>query len=254
MDERFLYQIMNELYCMEAPIIFKGALITKLVLEEFNNPSKMQRETRDIDADWIGKEPSMDELRGYIQAAVDNIRPGLIVEAKREYGERRAAGFAIYNQNMEKVTSLDISVRQNPYYRMYEFENMRFRGANVDKILVDKISAISSERIIRRVKDLADVYALSLCTTYEGGRLKEMADVTGRKIGDFAYFDNHKHELQEAYGKLKDIEGKRPFEAVYAKVAEFTRPLRVVEPEGKVEVPSVRRENKKKPEVSGPRL
>ena len=245
MDEHFLYQIMNELFRMDAPIIFKGALITNLVLREFENPSNMQRKTKDIDADWTGHPPSMEELCSWVQAAVDRVVPGLIVMSKRDYGEHRSAGFAIYNQDMKKITSLDISVRENPFSRIYEFEDMKFRGVNVDKILVDKISAISSDRIIRRVKDLADVYSLSLCTTYERRNLLKIADETGRKIGDFSYFKIHRPELSVAYERLKDIEGKVPFDKVYLQVDKFTKPLQEM-------ACTVKR--KMRPEEKGPRI
>lgn len=228
MDEHFLYEIMNELYQMEAPIIFKGALITKLVLREHDNPSHMQRMTKDIDADWTGNPPSMEELCSYVQAAVDRVQPGLVVMGKREYAEHRSAGFVVYDQDMRKVTSIDISVRKNPFYRVYEFGDMRFRGASVDKILVDKIAAISSERIIRRVKDLADVYALSLCTEYDSQELMKVAEITGRKMGDFSYFREHKEELCAAYERLKDIDGKVPFKVVYPQVDNFTKPIQRV--------------------------
>ena len=229
MDEKFLYQIMDELYQMKAPIIFKGALITNLILQERNNPSKMYRETIDIDGDWIGKPPSMAEIAFYIQEAVKQVDPALVVEISREYGERKSAGFTILRPNGEKVTSLDISIRENPYWRVYELENMKFQGVIVDKILVDKIACISSERLIRRVKDLADVYSLSFCTTYQRETFLKVAEESGRKVGDFSYFKNHKPELRYAYEKLKRINGKVSFDTVYSRVDEFTKPLQPLE-------------------------
>ena len=43
----------------DALIVFKGAMITKLVLAE-NGYTELDRQTRDIDATWLGISPPMD--------------------------------------------------------------------------------------------------------------------------------------------------------------------------------------------------
>jgi hypothetical protein len=40
------------------PIVFKGAMVLNLAIRD-NNPSKVERVTRDIDGDWIGDSPTM---------------------------------------------------------------------------------------------------------------------------------------------------------------------------------------------------
>jgi hypothetical protein len=47
--ESRLYQILGAISATDAPIVFKGALITKLVLAE-NGFTSLERLTRDIDA------------------------------------------------------------------------------------------------------------------------------------------------------------------------------------------------------------
>jgi hypothetical protein len=51
--ERKMYQILGAVSATDAPIVFKGALITKLVLAEGGFVS-FNRHTNDIDANWIG--------------------------------------------------------------------------------------------------------------------------------------------------------------------------------------------------------
>ena len=55
-----LYRIMEELSEAGVPIVFKGAMVLHLALQE-NNPSHVERATRDIDGDWIGKSPTMEQ-------------------------------------------------------------------------------------------------------------------------------------------------------------------------------------------------
>lgn len=56
-----MYQILGGFSEVDAPLVFKGALITKLVLAEGGFTS-LERPTQDIDANWIGAPPSMDYL------------------------------------------------------------------------------------------------------------------------------------------------------------------------------------------------
>ena len=59
--ESKMYEILAVISNTEAPIIFKGALITKLILKE-QGFDQIERMTRDIDANWVGEKPAMDEL------------------------------------------------------------------------------------------------------------------------------------------------------------------------------------------------
>lgn len=47
----FLYRVMEELSNAGVPIVFKGAMVLNLAIRD-NNPSKVERATRDIDGDW----------------------------------------------------------------------------------------------------------------------------------------------------------------------------------------------------------
>jgi hypothetical protein len=57
-SEKFLYQIIYSLTSINASIIFKSALITKLILIN-NNFISSERLTKYIDGDWTGESPSM---------------------------------------------------------------------------------------------------------------------------------------------------------------------------------------------------
>ena len=54
--ERLMYEIIGSISELNVPIIFKGALITKLILAE-NQFDEIARKTVDIDANWIGEPP-----------------------------------------------------------------------------------------------------------------------------------------------------------------------------------------------------
>jgi hypothetical protein len=55
-QEKRMYDVMAAIMNGGAPVIYKGALITKLILQE-NQFNDFVRETRDIDASWVGSPP-----------------------------------------------------------------------------------------------------------------------------------------------------------------------------------------------------
>lgn len=65
----FLYRVMEALSNSGVPIVFKGAMVLNLVIKE-NNPSRVERMTRDIDGDWVGKVPTMEEMEEALRRAV----------------------------------------------------------------------------------------------------------------------------------------------------------------------------------------
>ncbi|MCL2060703.1 MAG: hypothetical protein FWH01_16890 [Oscillospiraceae bacterium] len=53
-QEKRMYDVMGAIANNGVPIIYKGALVTKLILFE-NQFEDFLRETRDIDASWVGE-------------------------------------------------------------------------------------------------------------------------------------------------------------------------------------------------------
>ena len=105
-----LYRIMEELSKSGVPIVFKGAMVLNLLIRDYN-PSLVERGTRDIDGDWVGAAPTMEQMECSIRKAVKSVDHALDVVISREYGEKKSAGFKIIDENQEKIASIDLSVR-----------------------------------------------------------------------------------------------------------------------------------------------
>lgn len=114
----FLYRVMEELSNTGVPIVFKGAMVLNLAIRD-NNPSRVERATRDIDGDWTGEFPTMVEMEKALRNAVKVVDSSLDVQSNRIFGERKSAGFRIVNEIGEKIASIDLSVRQNRFCRPY---------------------------------------------------------------------------------------------------------------------------------------
>lgn len=99
--EEIMYEFLARISSTNAPIIFKGGLITKLILSE-NEYNDVQRSTVDIDASWMDSPPTMEEMRQTINNALGDFQENFYVDIMREYGIRngvqRSAGFYIYKK------------------------------------------------------------------------------------------------------------------------------------------------------------
>lgn len=215
----FLYRVMEELSNAGIPIVFKGAMVLNLAIR-YNNPSKVERMTRDIDGDWVGEFPTMEEMENALRNAVNKVDSSLDIQISRIFGERKSAGFKIVNEMGEKIASIDLSVRQNRFSSQYisYVNGVSITGASLSKMLSDKIYAISGPNVCRRIKDVLDIYVMSFVTKINTDELCQIWRETGRKLGKFEAYEMQIAELREAYDKMKGIKNKPDFREVYYRV------------------------------------
>ena len=222
-QEKLMYQILGEISNTDAPIVFKGALITKLVLAE-NNYNAVQRLTRDIDANWVGNPPSMSVLVDTVNQSLGKLENKWYAVATREYGEKKSAGISIRAKATDdEVADMDIDIRSLTGSRDYYFGEARIKGVLANEILADKISVLASQKIFRRTKDLVDVYALSHCVTVSTAEIFEICDKKGQTIESFIPFYDRKADLKHAYDRLRGVEGKPPFDEIYTYMSGFLK-------------------------------
>ena len=223
--ENALYQILGAVSATDAPIAFKGALITKLILSETEYNSII-RSTSDIDANWVGEKPSMEEIKEIVGDALQRYKSNYKVEVKREYGENRSAGLVIIDKNTEKkVVSMDVDLKPIYGIKTYYYGEIEINGVLPTDIMADKIYVLSSSAIFKRAKDMVDVYALSHCVNLTTSEIYETIEMKGREVGEFKEFLNSYNELNHAYNRLLRIQNKPPFEETYKHLKEFLAPF-----------------------------
>lgn len=221
-EEKFLYELMSKLYSMNVPIVFKGAMVLKAVQSTYGNPSGLVRETHDLDGDWVGRTPSMQMLQEILQSAVNQLGYPLLVEAYRDYGKDKSAGFRFKRQDGVTFTKMDLGIRPNSSQFLYSFVNgITFVGQSVDKIVVDKILVCSTKSVFRRIKDVIDLYILSYCWKGSIQGVYNMMAYYRKSLGDFSQFLNHYTDLEHAYGRYSNTASVLPFKTVYDRVAVF---------------------------------
>lgn len=224
-EEELMYGVMKALYESGIPVSFKGSMVLKACLVEAGFLDDT-RHTVDIDGNWRSeKAPTAEQMVTSFQKAIDESGIGLDVSLYRMYGEGRSAGFEIMNRTSGEVLfTMDVDVnRPEIPGRIYEIEGFRFRGAAPLQMITDKVSAISTEKVFRRIKDIVDLYYISKVFDFDRQGIMQTLNATGRSLGSFSGFLSQTDELEHAYAKFRFSGGvnKPPFEDVYQTVKQY---------------------------------
>ena len=228
--EEMMYKVMTAIYDSGLPIGFKGSLVLKAFLRNAGFEDDL-RITKDIDANWSSSDfPSDQEVVNALQKAVNRTDLGLVVTMTRQYGEGISAGFVFSNSETgNSVFSMDMDINRQPIpsTQIYEDSSFHFRGVLPSRMIADKVTVVSSDKVFRRVKDVIDLYYFSSVVDLDADKVMKTIEESGRELGDFNAFLHRKDELQHAYDKFrlgKDVY-KPPFDEVYQSVHSFLKEL-----------------------------
>ncbi len=226
-EEKLMYQVMKAIYESGIPIDFKGSMVLKACLLEAGYNEEI-RHTVDIDANWYSDNyPTVEQMTASLQKALDRNEIQLKVSLYRMYGEKRSAGFELLDSSTgEMLFSMDIDVnRPAASTRIYEIDDFHFRGVSPSQMIADKISAISTDKIFYRVKDIIDLYYLSKAFELKYAEITEILGKSDRVLGTFDGFLNRQDDLKHAYDKFRltgDV-NKPQFREVYSDVRDYIK-------------------------------
>ena len=228
-QEKLMYKVMKSIYDSGIPISFKGSMVLKACLIEAGY-TEDTRHTFDIDANWYSDAaPTAEQMTSSLQNAMDRNALGLDVELNRMYGNGRSAGFKICERATgDELFTMDMDVNRPPIEtRIYEIEGLCFSGASPSSMITDKIAAISSDKVFRRIKDVIDLYYISKVFRFDKKTILHTLHNSGRAMGDFDGFLNRRDDLQHAYEKFRFSGNvkKESFDDVYQSVKRYINPL-----------------------------
>lgn len=226
-EEKLMYAVMKSIYDSGIPISFKGSMVLKACLLEAGYVEET-RHTVDIDANWNSDvAPTAEQMVESLQKAIDKSGVDLLVHLYRPYAERRSAGFELIAPTTEEVLfTMDIDVnRPAPATKIYEIGSVRFCGSSPVQIIADKLSAISSGKVFRRIKDVVDLYYLSKVFAFDTEKVTQTLNNSGRELDNFGGFLHRVEDLQHSYEKFRFSGGvaKPLFEEVYRNVKAYIR-------------------------------
>lgn len=228
-EEKMMYTVMKAIYESSVPISFKGSMVLKACLMEAGY-TEDTRHTVDIDGNWNSDEqPSAEQMTKELQRAIDKAGYNLSVSLSRMYGEGRSAGFDLTDRDSGDILfSMDIDVnRPLLMTRIYEVDGLHFRGVSPAQMLADKLAAVSSDKVFRRIKDVVDLYYLSQVIVLDKPEVVSALQASGRTLENFHAFLHRRTELEHAYEKFRfagDI-AKPHFNEIYKTVKSFIRDM-----------------------------
>lgn len=226
-EEKLMYEVMRAIYDSGIPISFKGSMVLKACLMEAGY-SEDTRHTVDIDGNWkTDSPPSAEQMVESLQSALQKAGIDLNVSIYRMYGKGRSAGFELQERvTGEILFTMDIDVnRPEAPTKIYEMEGFRFCGVAPSQMIADKVSAISTDKVFRRIKDVVDLYYISKVFDFDRGVIIQTLKDSGKDLDAFHGFLHRREDLRHAYEKFRfsgDV-NKPPFEEVYRAVKSYIK-------------------------------
>ena len=226
-EEKLMYDVMKAIYDGGIPINFKGSMVLKACLIE-EGYTEETRHTVDIDANWYSDTPpTAEQMVESLQKAVSRSGIDLTVSIYRMYAEGRSAGFELTDSKSGEVLfTMDVDVnRPVPPTKVYEVEGVRFCGVAPIQMISDKVAAISTDKVFRRIKDIVDLYYISHVVPFTRIDVLETLRNSGRTLENFNGFLYCPEELKHSYAKFRFAGNvsKPPFEEVYHTVKEYIK-------------------------------
>ena len=225
--EKLMYAVMKAIYDSGIPVNFKGSMVLKACLLEAGYTDET-RHTVDIDANWFSATPPTGaQMAESLEKAIQKSGLNLKVSIYRMYGEGRSAGFELIDQDTDEVLfTMDVDVnRPVPPTKIYEIEGVRFCGVSPSQMIADKLSAISTDKVFRRIKDVVDLYYISKVFPFRQSEILQVLENSGRTLDSFSGFLHRKDVSQHSYEKFRfsgDV-SKPPFEEVYHAVKVYIK-------------------------------
>ena len=228
-EEKLMYDVMKAIYDSGIPISFKGSMVLKACLHEAGY-TEDTRHTVDIDGNWnTDTFPTAEQMIESLQKALDKSGIDLKVSLYRMYGEGRSAGFELTEPTFGEVLfTMDVDVnRPIPPTKIYEMEGVRFRGVSPTQMIADKVAAISSDKVFRRVKDIVDLHYISKVFEFDVEEVRQTLKEGGRALETFEGFLRRSEDLKHSYEKFRFAGGvnKPDFEEVYQDVKDFIKDI-----------------------------
>lgn len=228
-EEKLMYSVMKAIYDCGIPMNFKGSMVLKACLLEAGY-GKTTRHTVDIDANWYSDTaPSAEQMVGSLQKALRSCGLNLNVSLYRMYGKGRSAGFELSDAASGDVLfTMDVDVnRPATKTKIYELNDVCFCGVVPSQMIADKVTAISTDKVFRRIKDVVDLYYISKVFAFNESEVIETLKSNGRSLDSFDGFLHRTDDLEHAYEKFRfagDVD-KPPFDEVYYDVKTYIKDI-----------------------------
>jgi hypothetical protein len=220
-----LLELVKSLVADDAPFIINGGVALFLYLKDINYHD-IFRTTTDIDFSVTNPDLSLDKLLESINCTVADVVDPFFAKITKNYPDSDVVTVTVYNNYTRAIyLRMDITFNTGLISKQYLLDNTVVNAVVPLEVLADKLLVLSSRTILRRPKDLVDIFVLSNCLQFKFCDLINLQTSKNRIFGPFKEFFSFRVKLEENYGLLKGVSGKPEFHTIYKHLCEFIEPF-----------------------------
>lgn len=185
---------------MSCSVAFKGGYMLNQLLKGYS------RMTHDIDFS-IAQKGDYDAVKVVLQQiALKFEEHGLIFsfKIKEEIAEKMSGGIDMYAEDGHKILGVDVGLHNISYgVKHYDLTFTSVDAFTVERMLADKLTAITTRKRFRRTKDLYDFYAITNFFDVNMQKLAEYIELrSGAEWDNIPFDDDVLVQYKMAWDKL----------------------------------------------------
>ena len=230
----FLYQVLSILGSskLRNSIVLKGAAsLTLSVLA--SNSTLLPRSTRDLDF-HIATPQDLKTFVALVEPVLNNNILGWRFKLEKSDLRSSTSWSGLFRCSTGDTLKMDVNVSSMGSFAIILDANIGLNRYSNLTMLSDKIFAISSKNIFRRVKDVYDIAILAQLESYRSG---DILDALRNKrpeffeTGKYMFTPENMEAIKHAYDKLDIARGannviiKPPFETLVTLITTFLSPI-----------------------------
>ena len=186
---------------MSCDVAFKGGYMLNKLLQVYS------RMTHDVDFS-IAMEGDYGAVKAVLQKiALKFTEQGLIssFKIKEDIAEKMSGGIDMYAKDGHKVLGVDVGLHNISYgVKHYDLVFTSINGFTVERMLADKLIAITTRKRFRRTKDLYDFYAITNFFDVDMQKLSKYIELrSGAEWDNIPFNDDIIVQYKRAWDKLE---------------------------------------------------
>lgn len=191
---------------MSCDAAFKGGYMLNQLLQGYS------RMTHDVDFS-IAMKGDYETVKMVLQKiALKFTEQGLIssFKIKEDIAEKMSGGIDMYAEDGHKVLGVDVGLHNISYgVKHYDLVFTSIDGFTVERMLADKLIAITTKKRFRRTKDLYDFYAITNFFDVDMQKLSKYIEIrSGAEWDNIPFNDDIIVQYKRAWDKLELINSK----------------------------------------------
>ena len=186
---------------MSCDIAFKGGYMLNQLLQGYS------RMTHDVDFS-IAKKGDYESVKAVLKKiALKFMEQGLIAsyKIKEDIAEKVSGGIDMYAADGHKVLGVDVGLHNISYgIKHYDLVFTSVDAFTVERMLADKLIAITTRKRFRRTKDLYDFYAITNFFDVDMRKLSQYVELrSGAEWDNIPFDDDVIVQYKRAWDKLE---------------------------------------------------